>query len=299
MTRRQSWIAGVAVALLLAGTAALQARLERARPPAADLPGFLYIDSPGVLQRLALSYDALVADLYWIRTIQHYGGVRLSENPVKRYDLLLPLLDLTTSLDPHFRAAYLYGAIFLAEPEPSGAGRPHDAVRLLEKAMRAQPDNWVFAQQAGFVNYWYLRDFTGAAQWFGRAAEMPGAPEWLKPLEAVTLTQGGDRATSRRLWTSILQDSDSDLLQESARLRLSQIDALDAIDGLEALVRRFTDRTGRAATHWDDLIAAGWLRGLPYDPAGVPFVLQPDGEVVLSPHSPLNPLPVEPPSLGS
>jgi hypothetical protein len=297
MTRRQTWIVGVAVALLLSGTAALQARLERTRPSEADLPGFLYIDSPGVLQRIALSYDAVVADVYWIRTIQHYGGVRLSGSVNKRYDLLLPLLDLTTSLDPYFRAAYLYGAIFLAEPEPNGAGRPRDAVRLLEKAMGTQPDTWVFAQQAGFIYYWYLRDFRHAANWFGRASRMPGAPDWLRPLEALTLAQGGDRATSRALWLQLLNQSDSDLLKDSARLRLSQLDALEAIDRLEALVRRFAAATGRAATHWDDLVAAGWMRDLPYDPAGVPFVLQPGGDVTLSPHSPLNPLPVEPPSL--
>jgi tetratricopeptide (TPR) repeat protein len=297
MPRQQTWAVAVTVAMLLGATAALQARLERARPETTNRPGFLYIDSPGLAQRLALSYDSLLADIYWIRTIQHYGSVRLSKSTDKRYDLLRPLLDLTTSLDPNFRAAYLYGAIFLAEPHPSGAGRPQDAVGLLEKAMEAQPDYWVYAQQIGFIYYWYLRDFRKAAGWFGRASRMPDAPDWLKPLEALTLAQGGDRATSRRLWTQIL-DSDSDLLHESARLRLSQLDALDAIDGLEALVRRFTERTGRTAAHWDDLIAAGWLRGLPYDPAGVPFVLELGGDVTLSPHSPLNPLPVEPPSLA-
>jgi hypothetical protein len=296
MSKRQTWVVAIGVALLVAGTAALQATLERTKPAAADLPGFLYVDSPWVAQRVALSYDSVLADIYWMRAIQHYGGVRLSDAVEKRYDLLQPLLDLTTSLDPHFRAAYLYGAVFLAEPHPSGAGRPLDAVRLLEKAMRAQPDYWVFAQQAGFIHYWYLRDFGKAAEWFGRASRMPDAPDWLKPLEALTLAQGGDRATSRRLWAQLLE-SDSELLRESAGLRLAQLDALDAIDSLEALVRRFTAAAGRAPEHWDDLIAAGWLQGLPYDPAGVPFVLQRDGTVTLSPHSRLNPLPVEPPPI--
>lgn len=296
MTRGQQWIVGAIVALLLGSTAALQARLERTRPVEADLPGFLYIDSPGVLQRLALSYDALVADIYWIRTIQHYGGDRLAEHAVRRYDLLLPLLDLTTSLDPNFRAAYLYGAIFLAEPQPSGAGRPHDAIRLLEKGMTAQPGRWVFPQQAGFIHYWYLRDFRQAAEWFGRAARLPGAPDWLKPLEAMTLAQGGDRATSRQLWTQILQ-SDSDQLRQSAELRLSQLDALDVIDRLQALIRRFSGQTGRTPSTWHDLIAAGWLPGVPLDPAGTPFVLLKEGKVTVSQQSRLNPLPVEPPAL--
>jgi hypothetical protein len=297
MTPRQQWIVGVVLVLLVGGTAALQARLERARPTGADLPGILYIDSPRVLQRLALSYDTLVADVYWMRTIQHYGGDRLAENVQRRYDLLLPLLDLTTSLDPNFRAAYLYGAIFLAEPQPSGAGRPQDAVWLLGKAMKTEPDHWVFAQQTGFIHYWYLRDFKQAADWFGRASRLPGAPDWLKPLEALTRAQGGDRATSRQLWTQILQ-SDSDLLRQSAELRLSQLDALDVIERLEALIRRYAGQTGRLPASWSDLIAAGWLRGIPLDPAGTPFVLLKDGKVTVSQQSRLNPLPVEPPSIG-
>jgi hypothetical protein len=43
-----------------------------------------------------------------------------------------------------------------------------------------------------------------------------------------------------------------------------------------------------------DLIRAGWMPGVPVDPAGHPYVLNPLwGEVSLSPESPLNPLPEE------
>ncbi len=38
----------------------------------------LYLRSPDAAQRLTLGYDALAADLYWIRAIQHYGGTKLS-----------------------------------------------------------------------------------------------------------------------------------------------------------------------------------------------------------------------------
>ena len=51
------------------------------------------------------------------------------------YDLLYPLLDLTTTLDPLFNIAYRFGAIFLAEAYPAGAGRPDLAVALLEKGI--------------------------------------------------------------------------------------------------------------------------------------------------------------------
>ena len=73
----------------------------------------LYIPDGEVLDRMALSFDVLLADVYWIRAIQHYGGTRQSEGEEKNYDLLGPLLDVATTLDPRFNAAYRFGAIFL------------------------------------------------------------------------------------------------------------------------------------------------------------------------------------------
>jgi len=61
----------------------------------------LHVRSPQVLGRMVLEFDAVAADLYWIRAIQHYGGERLKPSGAPRgYERLYPLLDMTTSLDP-------------------------------------------------------------------------------------------------------------------------------------------------------------------------------------------------------
>src|SRR4029079_12370063 len=53
--------------------------------------------------RAGVGYGGLAADLYWIRTLQHFGQERLSPpDHVRSYALLYPLLDLTTTLDPYF-----------------------------------------------------------------------------------------------------------------------------------------------------------------------------------------------------
>ena len=82
----------------------------------------VYIRSGSVLDRMALSFDALLADVYWIRTVQHYGSVKRVAGQGKNYELLGPLLDITTTLDPYFDVAYRFGAIFLAEAFPNGPG---------------------------------------------------------------------------------------------------------------------------------------------------------------------------------
>jgi len=278
--------------VLLGGVVGLQAVHERrGGPPASTSVSMLYVRSPAAMNRLALSYDALLADTYWIRAVQHFGSTRRSNDPNNRYDLLYPLLDLTTSLDPHFKVPYQFGAIFLSEAPPGGPDRPDLAIALLEKGLKAQPDRWEFAQAIGFVHYWSRQDYPEAAAWFARAAKFPGAPDWMAPLAATTLAVGGRRDSSRQLWQQVAQSEDAgDWFRREAARRLQQLDAMDQLDELQRVVAAYEQRTGSQATGWDDLRRAGYMRGSPIDPTGAPYQLQ-AGIVSLAAQSRLNPLP--------
>ncbi len=140
MTDPRRRLAGLALALAaFAAAIALQSVRDRVYPrEQLQNRAFLYVQSPATLRRLALSFDALAADVYWIRALQHYGGDRLSRDGRRRYELLYPLLDLTTSLDPFFTIAYRFGAIFLSEGYPGGPGRPDLAVAAFAAAIALQ-----------------------------------------------------------------------------------------------------------------------------------------------------------------
>jgi tetratricopeptide (TPR) repeat protein len=281
------------VVLLLGAVVGLQAVRERqAALPTGSAEHLLYVRSPEFMKRAALSYDSLVADVYWIRAVQHYGQTKLSTASDKQYDLLFPLLTRTTSLDTRFNIAYRFGAIFLAEKYPAGAGRPDQAIALLQRGLEAQPGKWEFAQDIGFVHYWFRQDYTQAAEWFKRASVMPGAPNWLSALAAVTLARGGNRDSSRQLWQEVLNSADADWLKQQAQFRLTQLNAMDQIDTLEGVVKLYAQRTGVQPRSWLDLIRAGYLRGIPVDPERHQYQLDASrGTVTLSPGSPLNPLP--------
>jgi hypothetical protein len=283
----------VVIVALMGSAVGLQAIRERQgmqEPPGSA--SLLYVRSPAAMKRLALSYKSLLADIYWIRAVQHYGGTKLSTDPNKQYDLLYPLLDLTTSLDTRFNVAYQFGAIFLSEPFPNGPGRPDQAIALLQKGLQAEPTKWELAQAIGFVYYWSLSDFSQAASWFQRAAKMPNAPFWMAPLAAVTLAEGGSRESSRLLWQQFAQNPENEWFQREARRRLQQLDAMDVRDRLRGVVAAYRERTGTAPSAWRQMIAAGYLRGMPVDPAGVPYVLA-NGDVTVAADSPLSPLPKE------
>ncbi len=278
------------VIVLLLAAVGLQAVRERVAPPRAAAVPTLWLQSPQSARRLMLSFTDLAADIYWMRAVVHYGGERRSTATEGRYALLYPLLDMTTTLDPHFDVAARLGAIFLSEGHPGGPGRPDQALTLLEKGMRHDPDRWQYRHDIGFVHYWWLHDYPEAARQFDLAAKLPGAPLWLRTMAAVTLTRGGDRESARQLWTELLDAADVDWLRQAADFRLRQLAALDDIDALTAIAARMRSRLA-GPIDWHAIVRAGVLAAVPTDPMGVPYALAADGTVTLAPTSPLGPLP--------
>lgn len=282
------------LAVLLAGSVGVQVARDRVVPRTAIDDVILYVQSPAAMRRIVLGYDAMAADLYWIRAVQHFGGTRRGTAGTRKYELLAPLLDLTTGLDPLFNIAYRFGAIFLSEAPPGGPGQPDRAIRLLERGLEARPGNWRYMQDIGFVHYMWRRDYQAAAAWFNRGADVPGAPFWLRSLAANVLAQGGDRQSSRSLWQTLLETADNDWLKRDAARRLQQLDALDARDALQRVVGQFIEAGGRKPYAWEALVRAGRLRGVPRDPTGAVFDLEPQsGDVDVAADSTLRPLPAD------
>jgi len=309
-------VASIVALVLLAGAARLQALRERWYPPALEEETAMYLRSADAVRRISGPYAPIAADLYWIRTIQYYGGLKHRLKPEwrrdreapppqpaaspaaadDRYALLYPMLDITTTLDPHFNIAYRFGAIFLAEPYPSGPGRPDLAIALLQKGLRDRPDKWEYMEDIAFVHYWYDHDYLSASQWFDKGAAVPGAPWWLRSMAATTRARGGDRAASRLMWEAIRQTTEIPWLRQDAEQKLGQLRALDEIDALQRVIDQAKARSGELPPDWESLVRARVLRGIPVDPAGTPYELTPEGRVRLSSSSRLYPLLVEPPS---
>ena len=295
-------LGGVALPILATAVVTLQIVRERRFPEREPVQQILYVNSPAVMTRVALSYDALVADLYWIRAIQYYGGTRISASADKSYALLYPLLDLTTSLDPNFNIAYEFGAFFLSEKPPGGPGRSDLAIRLLDKGMTARPDRFQYPYGIGFVHY-RDGDYARAAEWFKRAAQTSGAKKegeradmWLEPLAASTLAAGGDTRSSRLMYEKLL-DADTPWIRNDARRRLKQLDAIDQIAVLERLTMAYARRFEDGDLTWEGMVRAGFIQAVPTDPEGHPYVLHRFwGDVTISVDSPLWPLPTETPS---
>lgn len=247
----------------------------------------LYLWSGTQVKRMFPGFEGLLADIYWLRTVQYFGGQRLFARE-KRFDLLRPLIEISTDLDPRLEIAYRYGAIFLCEAPPAGAGRPREGIEVLEKGTRNLPSSWRLRQDLGFFRFIYLHDAQGAAKTLEEAAEIPGAAFWLRTLAADLLAKGGDRASSRRMWQQMYDQGEEGIVKENARVHLQILDSRDAADRLAALVKEVEDRTGRQPRRLADLRERGLWAGPLADAAGVPFGYDVStGRVTIVPESPM------------
>jgi tetratricopeptide (TPR) repeat protein len=291
--RTPAWLAILGVAAGIGGAAALLHARDTRYPEPPQTDRLLYLRSGRTADRVMLTFDSLAADVYWIRAIQHYGRDVAAERRGRprqdSFGLLQPLLDLTTTLDPHFNVAYRFGSLFLAMQPPDGPGRVDQAIALLEKGLKVNPDRWQYAYDLGFIHYWHTGDFQEAARWFEKAAAMPDAPEWIQPFLAVTLVQGGQRQRAWEMLTQ-LEQSPERYIRRAAERGKAQLLALQAIDDLQAAVERYHETTGQYPASLSQLPE---LRGqLPVDVSRTPFAYDPSThQVSLGPGSPLAPLP--------
>jgi hypothetical protein len=260
--------------LALAAAAAvpfLQSRVDRALGDLHVADEHLYLWNGAQVKRLVPGFEHLAADVYWLRTVQYFGAERAFAAE-KRFDLLYPLIDITTTLDPRLEIAYRYGAVFLAEPKPIGAGRPDLGIAVLERGVRNNPLSWRLHQELGFCSFVYLHDAKRAAEILVDASRIPGAAFWLKNLAAEILGKGGERDIARRMWREMYEQSEEGAIKENAKVHLQVLDAADGMDRLNAVVAEFGTRMGRRPRALSELSDAGLVpRRALLDPAGVPY----------------------------
>ena len=253
----------------------------------------LYVESPSAVKRLALGYDALLADVYWIRAVQYFGGQRLAERARHEHDLVYPLLDITDHAGiRYFNIAYRFGSIFVAEGYPRPPGHPDLAIKLLEKGFAANPTRWQYLYDIAFVHYWWLRDFPelrrgsrGQAKCPARRSGCPVSRRRRSRAAAIAAPPGSCGSRSSR-------SSEAGYMRENAKHRLAQLDVMDEIDRLNDALGQVSARIGHPVTSWEELGRRGILRRVPpFDPAGLPYVLDPlTGRAHLDPKSSFAPL---------
>jgi tetratricopeptide (TPR) repeat protein len=244
----------------------------------------LYL-SGNVVKRMALGFNGVVADWYWMRSLQYIGrkivdapaGAQLDDLSQLNLKLLAPLLDTATTLDPQFLEPYEYAALVLPALDVA------EAIRISKKGIAANPSAWRLYQHLGYI-YWQQKDFKAASETYGQGAKIAGVPPWMAAMKARMEAEGGSRDTAREIYQRMYQESDDPKVKEMAAKRLWQIQSFFERDEIRLVLQAYTAQARRCPSAWKDVSNA--LRGrrlrldasgAPVDPSDFPYLLIKDG----------------------
>src|SRR5215471_6551528 len=242
--RNPAWVLLILLPIGFVGLWRLQRQIYAAHEAMQQEQDVVLLRSPKLMKVLTGEYATLAADIYWTRAVQYYGNKRLGEDT--NLQSLWPLLDMATTLDPNLLPAYRFGATFLSEPEPRGAGRPDLGVKLIERGIAANPGYWRLDQDLGNLYYLELKDNAKAGEAYLAGSRNAGAPDWMKIMAARFLEKGDSRETAVMLWSEVLQSSTDDAIKENARINLQLLRADEDIEHINGIAEQFSKRAGRA-----------------------------------------------------
>jgi len=184
-------LALVVVLICAGGVVAYQV----SRPAEAPADPRVFVPSAAFFLDFSPSFRTSITDAYYLSMVQYFGKHVDGDG---RLDSLPQMVNLVTTLSPHFTRAYLFGAFGLID-----AGRPDVAYEVLQKGFKENPEDWRFPAYLGFFAYRYGKGENKnivAAQWYQKAALVPDSPDYLPRLAAALLAKGGEWEKAILMW---------------------------------------------------------------------------------------------------
>ncbi len=280
-----AWLLLLVLPLGFASVWKLQHTIDVQRASVSEERDDVLLRSRKLVKAMSLEYAPLLADIYWTRAVQYYGNKHVRGNA--NLELLWPLLDITTTLDPNLVVAYRFGAMFLSQAAPGGAGRPDLAVQLIQRGIQANPEYWRLYEDLGFVYYFDLKDYQKASEAFLEGSKNPNAQIWMKVMAARIAAEGESFATSAFLWQDIYNSTTDPAIKKNAEVHLQLLRVREDCRQLDLLADEYAKRYGKRPTRMNELVWAGLLPGIPGDPLGFAYIFSEEGKAELNLDSPL------------
>ena len=259
---------------------------HRANAPAPFADESLYVNA-ATARHMALAFNGLAADWYWMRSLQYVGGkiVTFEDTHTEGFGLsemdlhVLPsLLRLSTALDPQFIAPYEYGAMLLPEVSPD------EATALLNSGVAANPNTWRLYHLLGYV-YWQHHHYEMASEIYAKGGSLPGAPPWMAAMAARMKGEGGSRDAAGEMYRHLYDASNDPAVKDMVDKQLMRLKSLDQRDEIRNALNSYKATNGRCVSSWrevaNELRAARLIldskTGAPLDPSETPYELIKNG----------------------
>ena len=272
----------ILVFVLIAISVPFQKRIDNLRGRFRSVEETLYFTS-STLKRLSLGYKELLADIYWMRALQYFGGRRFKE---KDPEMLYHYFDILTDLDPKFVNAYRFGGTFLSEPAPFGLGDIEKGSMLFDKGRKNNPENFRIPLEEAFIYYLYVKDYDKAAELFNEASEKPSLSDLrratIKGMAASAHSKGGNRELSREIWKIIYETTTNQARREFALKNLKELNTMDMEDRLTEGLWEYIGRYNEIPKSLVALKDAGMIKQIPNEPYGGEYIIVSKLKVVKS-----------------
>jgi tetratricopeptide (TPR) repeat protein len=288
---KQTFIAIAVIISGLTGVFGLSDSVEKSRPTLPETYADEDLNLQGArLKGFAFGFEGLLADWYWVRSLQYIGAkIVKNQDANENFNLenlsnlnprlLYPLLDNAATLDPRFTAVYSYGAIVLPAIDRQ------QAIALTKKGIENNPNEWRLYGQLGYI-YWRSGNYEKSAAAYEAGARVFDAPAFMQMMATKMKTEGADRATARAIYEQMLAASNDEQARENAARHLLQLDSLDERDAIRVALQSFKAQTNRCANNWHEILLLLQTVKLPngksfridasnnlVDPSGAPYIL--------------------------
>lgn len=228
------------------------------------------------LDYLSLDHRGLLADILFIRAIQHTGS--LVWKPLN-FALDSPwkyaIMDRVTQLDPHYYNAYLFSGMGLIQDfDDILLARP-----ILERGIKNFPASWELPFWLGYDFYLYQNDYATASRYLLMASEKPDAPKSFFALLLKTLNHQGAYHQAQALMSKMAANQPPGsvkILYEKKATRLKHLAQL------QDAAQEFAKEKKRNIENLDELLRSGLLEKIPSDPLGQVYYWNKEQERVVA-----------------
>ena len=149
-------------------------------------------------------------------------------------------------------------------------------MKLLDKGIILNPDEWRLPFMKGFIYYIYLRQYQNAARFFVLSAKKPHAPDMARRFAAfIYFKKISKLDIAFSLWYEIYKNTKNSVERETAARNLTEIGA----EKLQQVVDKFINSKGRIPISLDELIKQGFIDKIPELFAGKRYYIDEEGKV--------------------
>lgn len=226
---------------------------------------FKYLPNGTFLKGAALGYDALLADILWIRGIGYFADQYHEKG---NYFWLFRLLEAAVELDPKYIEPYEFGGIVLANEI---GDIKHSTILLkrgMENVSRDNPRYWYLPFFLAF-NYWYHEnDYSQGAEYLSVAASFPQAPAYLPMLTARMYADADNAATALPFLDEMIKSAESDERRDALLKRKKEVLVNYHLDILDQSIKKYHDLYKKYPNNLNELVSTGIMREIPDEPFG-------------------------------